>query len=123
MENFDVRARITELLKETGMSNAELARQIGCDRRTVAYWRAHQRAFNADMLPAICESLSITPNQFFRTPVNPHGLLKKLKKLNQSLLEERLESLRQEQFIVQLALQAKTGGILLEEALDTPKES
>ncbi len=134
METFDVRARITELIEELGMSNADLAREIGCDKRTVAYWSNHQRAFNADMLPAVCEAFGITPNQFFmldeikikskKKSLNPYALLSKFMKFDKKFLEEKLEALRKEQFLVELALRSKSeeGQILLEEAIIPPKE-
>ena len=109
METFDVRARIIELLNKRDMNYAELARKIGCDRRTVAYWSTHQRAFNADMLLTVCEALDITPNQFFKldeiksTPTASETLLK-LNELSECELKEKLAKLRKEQFLVELAI-------------------
>ena len=112
MANFDVRARITELIQEKGWSAADLALKVGCDKRTVAYWRQHERAFNADMLLTVCQSFGITPNQFFRleAPMEHEShaeALSRLQKLDESELQAELDSLHEQQLLIELALLAK----------------
>ena len=123
METFDVRARIIELLSEKNIKNAELARKIGCDRRTVAYWSTHQRAFNADMLLTVCEALDITPNQFFKldeikSPPTASETLSQLNDLSENELKEKLAKLRKEQFLVELALCAQEDSTLIQKAIN-----
>ena len=111
MANFDVRARITELIQEKGWSTAELAAKVGCDKRTVAYWKQHERAFNADMLLTVCQAFGITPNQFFRlnAPTGQESYAEavaRLQKLDVSALQAELDSLHEQQLLIELALLA-----------------
>ncbi len=117
MANFDVRARILELLKEKGWSNADLAYRILCDRRTVAYWVQHERGFNADLLLNVCQAFDITPNQFFKlddnkpdTPHKPENLtdtLARLQKLSTAELQAELDNIHQQHLLLELALLSK----------------
>lgn len=114
MASFDVRARIMELLQEKGLSAAQFAKMLGYNRRTVAYWKQHERAFNADTLPDVCEALKMTPNQFFgisdSAPEDKDSIVAELsraRQLDESTLRQRLEQLRKEQLILELALLSK----------------
>ena len=106
METFDVRARLAEILKEKKISNAALAKSLGCDRRAVTYWTSHQRTISSDLLLSIFDALAVTPNQFFNNETTADSL-SRLVQLDKEHLQRKLETIKEQQFLVELALRAK----------------
>lgn len=58
--------RLKELLRERGMSQSDLAREIGVDKNTISRWTARGRVMiQLDVLDRICTRLNVTPNDIF----------------------------------------------------------
>ena len=130
METFDVRARITELIRQRGMKNSEMAAFLGVERRTVANWSNHQRAFNSDWLLAACHVLDVTPNEFFdselhRKPESPEQALARYQGEDAKVLMANISKLREQLFLMELALRTKENGSkpLMEQAFKQCQDS
>ena len=54
------------LRENEGMSQSELAREIGINRSTLNHWEQGNSIPKIDKVLPICCALSISPNEFFR---------------------------------------------------------
>lgn len=65
--DFDVRARLTELIEARGWSVAELSRQSGIAPSTLAMMTLRDNQPSLTTVKAVCTALDISLEQFFRS--------------------------------------------------------
>lgn len=58
---YQVGRRIAEIRQRTGLSQRELAEQLGWTRDTIAHYEGGRRALGLDRLAAIAQALHVSP--------------------------------------------------------------
>ena len=65
MKNTAIPIRLKQLRKEKGITQTELAAQIGVRRAAVANWETGVRTPKGDTITAICYYFDVTPDYLF----------------------------------------------------------
>jgi transcriptional regulator with XRE-family HTH domain len=64
-------ARLVQLRKDAGFSQAELARVVGIPQQNIGYWETTGKAPNSDVLPKMAKALGVRVEDLLGTPTQP----------------------------------------------------
>ena len=67
---YEIGKRIRSFREQANLSQKELASRIGVSNARLSNWEQGLNRPDADTIPAICEALSISPNDLLNTPTS-----------------------------------------------------
>jgi len=97
----DFGSKLTQLRKEAGLTQLELADEIGVSRRMIAYYEGESQHPPASLLPDLAQVLGVTTDELLgvaplqrKSPSPSNRLLSRLQQIEKLKARERRQLLR-----------------------------
>jgi len=97
----DFGSKLTQLRKEAGLTQLELADEIGVSRRMIAYYEGESQHPPASLLPDLAQVLGVTTDELLgvaplqrKSPSPSNRLLRRLQQIEKLKARERRQLLR-----------------------------